>query len=189
MLGKDGMTQLEENFSTPIEGRDSNASSAMVGFYIQHNTGIGLQCFALGLIYAVPGLFVLVTNGLQIGTAFGYMSIMPQRQNFFHFVTAHGPFELTAVVLSAAAGMRMGFALIRTDGQTRGASLRKAASEAMPIVCAAMLLFALAGLIEAFLSPSKAPYQIKALVAVLSSMLLMFYFVVLGYPRRNSIAT
>ena len=42
----------------------------------------------------------------------------------------------------------------------------------------------LAALIEGFLSPSSAPYWIKAAVAVLSSGLLMAYFVVLGYPRR-----
>ena len=40
-------------------------------------------------------------------------------------------------------------------------------------------------MIEAFLSPSSAPYWVKALVAVLSATLLMVYFVVLGYPRGD----
>ncbi len=43
--------------------------------------------------------------------------------------------------------------------------------------------FFLAALIEGFLSPSAAPYWTKALVAVLSTGLLMFYFVGLGYPQ------
>ena len=61
-----------------------------------------------------------------------------------------------------------------------------AGSESMPIMGCAMGLFFLAAMIEGFLSPSAAPYAVKAGVAVISSGLLMFYFVVLGYPRSAS---
>jgi uncharacterized membrane protein SpoIIM required for sporulation len=88
-------------------------------------------------------------------------------------------------VLSAGAGLRLGFSWISTNGLTRSDSLRKTAREAMPLMGAAMILFFMAALIEAFLSPSAAPYAVKAAVAVLSSGLLTFYFVVLGYPQRG----
>ena len=52
------------------------------------------------------------------------------------------------------------------------------------MIGAMMVLFFLAALIEGFLSPSAAPYVVKAAVAVLSSGALMFYFVILGFPRR-----
>ena len=55
----------------------------------------------------------------------------------------------------------------------------------MPTMGAAMIMFLLAALIEGFLSPSPAPYWVKALVAVVSAGLLMFYFVILGYPRGD----
>jgi hypothetical protein len=64
--------------------------------------------------------------------------------------------------------------------------LRKTAVEAMPLMGAAMVLFFLAALIEAFLSPSPAPYAVKAGVAIGSSALLLFYFVILGFPRRRA---
>ena len=47
-----------------------------------------------------------------------------------------------------------------------------------------MILFALAALIEAFLSPSAAPYEIKAAVAGVSAVLLAFYVLVLGRAWR-----
>jgi len=50
---------------------------------------------------------------------------------------------------------------------------------------AAIVLFALAALIEGFLSPSSAPYIVKAAVAAISTGMLMFYFVILGYPRDD----
>jgi hypothetical protein len=39
-------------------------------------------------------------------------------------------------------------------------------------------------MIEGFLSPTALPYWLKAGVAILSSGMLMFYFVVLGFPRK-----
>ncbi len=46
-------------------------------------------------------------------------------------------------------------------------------------------MFFLAAMIEAFLSPSAAPYSVKVLVAAVSAGALAFYFVILGYPRRE----
>ena len=54
---------------------------------------------------------------------------------------------------------------------------------------AGVLLFLVAAGIEAFVSPSSAPYEIKAGVAVLCTLMLLFYFVFLGYPRRSARAT
>ena len=51
-----------------------------------------------------------------------------------------------------------------------------------------VLLFLLAALIEAFVSPSSAPYAVKAGVAVVSTLLLLFYFVGLGYPGERHAA-
>ena len=79
---------------------------------------------------------------------------------------AHGPFELTAIVLSAGAGLRLGVSLLVTGGLSRLASLQKTAGEAMPLMGAAMALFFLAAMIEAFLSPSGAPYELKFGVAM-----------------------
>ncbi len=184
LIGDETITSMEQMYADPIgkNGKASGGEGFMTGFYVMHNTGIGLRCFAAGLIFGVGGLFALVFNAAFLGAVFGYMSRVPAADNFYTFVTAHGPFELTAVVLSAAAGMRLGFALVDTGGLSRGASLRRAAREAMPTMGAAMVLFLFAALIEGFISPSALPYAIKAAVSVLSCGLLLFYFVLLGYP-------
>jgi uncharacterized membrane protein SpoIIM required for sporulation len=178
--GKQMLHSERESFSQPLDQKNGALSSLMVGFYIYHNTSIGLECFAFGLLFGVGGLVALVFNAVQLGAVFGYMSTVPEWHVFSQFVTAHGPFELTAIALSAAAGMRLGFALIDTRGLSRLEALRQSGREAMPVMAAAMAMFALAGLIEAFLSPSAAPYAIKAAVAIASASLLFFYIVILG---------
>lgn len=185
VIGKDSLSSLESDFSESVQGRTAGRQGSMAGFYIFHNAGIGLKCFAFGLVFGIAGLYVTTFNACYLGTMFGYMAQSQHGDNFFHFVTAHGPFELTAIVLSAAAGMRLGFSLIDTQGLGRMVSLRRAADEAMPTMWAAILMFLLAALIEGFLSPSTAPYWIKAVVAIISAGLLMFYFVGLGYPREE----
>lgn len=187
VLGAEQIAQMEQMFEKPIDGseRDGNANAMMAGFYIQHNTSIGLQCFTWMLL-VIPGLLITMFNAITLGTSFGYMARpdVPEGANFFHFVTAHGPFELTAIVLSAGAGLRLGLSWMITNGLDRLTSLQKTGREAMPIMGAAMVMFFLAALIEGFLSPSAAPYSIKAAMAIFSSCLLAFYFGVLGFPRK-----
>lgn len=182
-MGKEQLEFFQQMYEEPVYAHASERGGAG-GFYVRHNAGIGLQCFAMGLVFGVLGLLTLVSNAVILGAVFGFMATTDSRGNFFNFVTAHAPFELTAVVLAAAAGMRLGFSLVDTGGWSRAASLRRAGREAVPTVMAAVILFILAALIEGFISPTSLPYFVKAAVAIISSGLLMFYFVMLGYPRE-----
>ena len=187
-LGKEMISYLDEGFAQPVtrnSGTTGDSGGGMVGFYIFNNAGIGLHCFAMGLLCGVGGLYATVVNAAMIGATFGYMSKSPNADNFYHFVTAHAPFELTAIILCAAAGMRLGFAIVNTHGLTRGDSLRQAGVESVPIASAAVIMFLMAAGIEAFISPSDAPYELKAMIGVLTSAMLMFYFVFLGYPKQG----
>lgn len=183
VLGKDAMRQMEEMHNQSGNPRDPQTNALMAGFYVQHNASIGLQCFAAGLLLGVGGMFVTIANGALLGAVFGHLATVPAGANLFRFATAHAPFELTGIVLASAAGMRLGFAIIDTHGMTRGASLRLAAKEAVTSISVSVILFCLAAFIEGFISPSQLPYAVKASVAVLSTCLLLFYLVILGYPR------
>jgi uncharacterized membrane protein SpoIIM required for sporulation len=184
VLSAEMIQRLEEMYKDPIDGRDGNTNMEMAGFYTYNNTGIGLQCFCWGLL-VVPGMLVTMFNAITLGASFGYMARpdVVEGENFFHFVTAHGPFELTAIVLSAGAGLRLGLSWMMPGELSRESALIKAGRESMPVMGAAMVMFFMAALIEGFLSPSAAPYWVKVFVAILSSSLLAFYFVVLGFPR------
>lgn len=189
IVGQNQLDSLEEMYDAPLFSVDSASSSSdhyvtMAAFYIMHNTGIGLRCFAFGILI-IPCLFTLAYNAVALGTMFGYMARddVGGSENFFQFVTAHGPFELTAIALAAAAGLRIGVGWFATRGLTRIDSLRENGLQAVPIMAASATLFVMAAFTEGFLSPSPVPYTIKAIWAVLSSGMISFYFVVLGFPK------
>ena len=131
----EGIQSLEKMYENPIQStpRTGDTNSLMAGLYIWNNTGIGLQCFAWGLL-VVPGMLITMFNAIKLGAAFGYMARpdVPAGDNFFHFVTAHGPFELTAIILMAGAGLRLGLSWMMTKGLTRSSALRKAGRQVMP---------------------------------------------------------
>ncbi len=194
MLGREQIEQMESSFTeadfdSQTYGRSIDQNLAMVAFYIQHNTGIGLQCFSMGPLI-IPGLYMTAFNGTMLGASFGYMSRGGTEggDNFLEFVTAHGAFELTAIALAAAAGLRIGIGWLFTGGLTRIASLQLRAIEAVPVMAVSGGLFFLAALTEGLLSPTSIPYLFKAAWGVFSSSLMIYYFVVLGYPAEQSSA-
>jgi hypothetical protein len=95
----------------------------MAGFYVYNNVGIAFRCFATGVLFGIGSAFFLVYNGLMMGR---WRARHRRRhgKNLLTFTCGHGAFELTAIVISGAAGMVMGYALVDTRGRTRFGSLR-----------------------------------------------------------------
>jgi uncharacterized membrane protein SpoIIM required for sporulation len=184
ILGDSFLESVDQMYAEPVsaprhDGRE-RSDTFMTGFYIQHNTSIGLQCFAWGILFGLGSLYQLFTNALIFGTLFGHMTTRPHGVNFFEFVTAHSAFELTAIIVASAAGMRLGWGLIDTQGQSRISSLRREASNALPGVGVAVVLFVLAALVEGYVSASSLPYSAKACVAILGGASIIAYLALGG---------
>ncbi len=132
--------------------RSADTDWEMFGFYVMHNIGIGFQCFAAGIFAGVGSAFFLVFNGLAGGAVAGYLIAQGHATNFFSFVVTHSAFELTAIVLAGAAGLRLGHALLAPGRRTRPQALRAAAGEAVVVVYGAAALLVVAAAVEAFWS-------------------------------------
>ena len=143
VIGEKKLDQITEMYEG-LDARNAGENSAMMGFYVRNNAGIGLSCFVF-MLTVVLGFVMLCFNAVYLGAVFGYMfrsDIGDASINFKNFVTAHGPFELTAIVLAAGAGLKIGLSWMMTGGLRRSDSLRKGASEALPIALCAVGLFA-----------------------------------------------
>jgi uncharacterized membrane protein SpoIIM required for sporulation len=132
--------------------REAAGDWQMFGFYIFNNIGIGFRCFGAGILAGVGSAFALVYNGLLIGVVAGHLTRVDLGHNFWPFVATHSAFELTGIVLSGAAGLRMGLGWLAPGRMTRVEALRAAALAAVPLVYAAFFLLLVAAAFEAFWS-------------------------------------
>lgn len=183
----DGATaaQMEQMYSRSAEeiGRAEGAGGdwLMFGVYISNNIGIAFQCFASGIAAGLGTIFFMVYNGAVIGAIAGYLTERGLSETFYSFVVTHGSFELTAIVLSGAAGLKLGHSLLAPGRRTRRQSLVHAARECVVIVYGVTAMLVVAAAIEAFWSSSTwVPNAVKYGVAAVCWLVVIAYFVLQG---------
>ena len=151
--------QFEQMYSSSAESlgrsRDAGNDWAMFGFYIRNNVGIAFQCFASGLAAGLGTIFFLLYNGAVFGAIAGFLTERGLSETFFSFVATHAAFELTAIVLSGAAGLKLGHSLLAPKRRTRRQSLVHAARECVVIVYGVTAMLILAAAVEAFWSSAQ----------------------------------
>jgi uncharacterized membrane protein SpoIIM required for sporulation len=193
LLDASAVQQFDSMYSDSAEslGRTRSAGDdwQMFGFYIMHNIGIGFRCFAAGIFAGVGSAAVVVFNGVQIGAVGGYLIAAGHAENFCSFVITHSAFELTAIVLAGAAGLRLGYAWVAPGRYTRLESLRLAARHAVVIVYGVIGLLLVAAAIEAFWSSARwiAP-AVKYGVGGACWVLVLAYLGWQGRPRAAAAA-
>lgn len=156
--------------------RDSGSDIEMFGHYIRNNTGIGFQVFAGGMLYGIGTLFFLLFNGIFIGAAAGHLTQLGYIDTFWGFVLGHGSFELTAIAISGAAGLKLAQALIAPGRKSRTRALIDNGKIAIKIMYGAATLFIMAAFVEAFWSSMPLPVMIKYSVAACLWALVIAYF-------------
>lgn len=176
----------EKMYSDGFDGRDEGTDASMAGFYIRNNVGIAFQCFATGILLGIGSIFYLVYNGLTIGTFAGLVTTSGYGINLLTFVSGHGAFELTAIVIAGAAGIVMGYSLVETKGLTRMGSLQASARDISQLVMGSALMLVAAALIEGFWSPSGVPMRVKWIASALLWLFVIMYLSFAGRAKRRS---
>jgi uncharacterized membrane protein SpoIIM required for sporulation len=135
-----------------LKPRGVQADADMFGFYVGNNMTIGLRTFASGAVAGVGSLVFLVLNGLLLGGVAGVVAQAGFSSTFFPYVVGHGAFELTAILLYAVAGFRLGGTLLRPGTLSRGEAMRRTGLEVLPLVIGSTVFLFIAACIEAFWS-------------------------------------
>ncbi|QNM95777.1 stage II sporulation protein M [Chitinimonas koreensis] len=160
----------------------------MFGFYIWNNVSICFRTFAGGLFGGVPALVSLVYNGMHGGVVAAWLSRDASTATvFWSFVVTHSSFEITGLILSGVAGMRLGLSLIRPGRFGRRHSLEAASRRMFPVLVGAALLTVLAAFFEGFWSAAGAiPPAAKFTVGGLCWALVIGFFAFAGRRGRHA---
>lgn len=160
------LAQMEEWYANSDLARGGGEDAMMAGFYISNNVGIAFRCFATGILGGLGSMFFLVYNGLVLGTMMGYLTAVGKGGNLLSYVCGHSAWELTAIVVSGTAGLKLGWSLVETGGRTRATSLRTAGPGLFKLVSGAAAMLFVAAAIEGFWSAGPVPVIGKYLFAL-----------------------
>jgi uncharacterized membrane protein SpoIIM required for sporulation len=185
VVSSETATSFEEMYSPAAHsiGRVRTASTdwIMFGYYIRNNISVSFQCFAGGLFGGLGSVFFLAYNGALGGAVAGYLTARGLSSTFYSFVSTHSAFELTAIVLAGAAGLRIGHALLAPGRLSRIQSLVTAARDAVVLLYGVTGMLLVAAAVEAFWSSASwLPPSIKYSVAGVCWTAVFGYFAFQG---------
>lgn len=167
--------------STSHDYRGTMELSSFSGFLFNNNAQIALFAFALGFAFGLPTAFLLIYNGVMIGSFYAVFWQKGLGYELTGWLFIHGVTELFAIVLAGAAGFIIGGAVAFPGQKTRMNSARDAGQHAATIAMGCVIMLIAAALLEAFgrqlINSDTARYSI----AIGSAILWGLYF----YLRPN----
>ena len=178
----DTMRHMYQPSSVKIGRGGTEGDLLMFGLYIWNNVSICFRTFAGGIFGGIPALMSLGLNGINVGVVAAWLSREPGTSStFWPFVVTHSSFEITGLLLSAVAGMRLGLALIHPGRLGRRHALQAASTTMYPVLVGGALLTMLAAFFEAFWSASSAlPAEAKYIVGAICWCAVIGFFAFAG---------
>ncbi|MDQ1711562.1 MAG: hypothetical protein QOE45_1012 [Frankiaceae bacterium] len=183
--------EVQRSIASPAEIRQlvehdfedyySSAPAASFGARVFFNNAwVAILAFAVGILLAFPTVWVLFQNAANVGVAAGLMAAHHKLGLFFGLILPHGLLELTAIFVAAGVGMRIGWTVIDPGPRRRADALAEEGRACVAVVLGLVLVFAVAGFTEAFVTPSGLPTWARVAWGVAIELAFLGYVTVLG---------
>jgi uncharacterized membrane protein SpoIIM required for sporulation len=181
LLGPEMVETIDrhEMWTHSIVGIKPLASSAIM----TNNMSVGFTTFAFGITAGLGTIYMMAFNGLLIGVIGMACALSGMSLQLWSFVAPHGVLELPAIFIGGAAGFRIAQGLLFPGLLPRRESLARAGLEAVKLILGTIPILIIAGLIEAFVSPTGLPVPLKFSLALALFALLGAYL--FGFSREG----
>jgi uncharacterized membrane protein SpoIIM required for sporulation/uncharacterized RDD family membrane protein YckC len=147
------------------------ASSVMT-----NNLQVAIFAFAFGLSAGIGTAYLLVMNGIHLGSVIGWLGMQGQARSLWGWVMPHGGTEILAIIIAGASGFLIAKGMLCPGQLKRTAALRVNAGRALALELGSMAMLVVAGIIEGFVSPSALGYAPRMVFASVMIVLWVCFF-------------
>jgi uncharacterized membrane protein SpoIIM required for sporulation len=134
--------------ATLFDNQHGQPLSAFATYLFTHNAGIALFAFALGFALCVPTAALITANGCMLGAFLALFVSHGLGVEAGGWLIIHGFSEIFAIVLSGAAGFRIGTAAAYPGDRTRLEAAATAGRRAGVVMIGVVLMLFCAGALE-----------------------------------------
>ncbi|MDX8031607.1 stage II sporulation protein M [Lentzea sp. BCCO 10_0856] len=145
-----------------------------------NNAWVAATCLLLGVLFAIPPIYLLFTNALNLAVGVGLMFGAGRGAEFLGLLAPHGLLELTAVFVAAGIGMRLGWQVIDPGKRTRGAALAAEGRAVVAVALGLVVVLLVSGVLEGFVTPSGLPTWARVGIGIVAEVLFLLYVFVIG---------
>jgi uncharacterized membrane protein SpoIIM required for sporulation len=139
-----------------------------------NNIAVALAAWTGGVVAGVIPLYMLVLNGLMLGGVLGVTLRYSMAGDLLAFVAAHGPLEISLLVVAGASGLALGRALVAAGDRPRAEAMRLAGADSLHVMLGCVPWFVVLGVVEARISPDPSvPVAFKAGLGLCLEMLFL----------------
>ncbi len=173
MLGQRMIETIEHHkmWTDRILGSEPQEASGIM----TNNITVCFIAFVSGITAGLGTIYLMLMNGFSIGVIATACHQHGMSLQLWSFVAAHGALELPAIFIAGGAGFRIAAGLLFPGYLRRRDSLALAAAEAIRLVAGTIPMLIIAGTLEGFLDPSRAPVVLKfSLSAILLTALILW---------------
>lgn len=189
IIGDDYVNMTEENIAKgdPMAVyKDDDMLGMQLGITF-NNVRVAFLAFILGLLGGVGTIYILVANGVMVGTFQYFFVTKGLFWTSFLTIWIHGTIEISAIVLAGAAGLTLGSGILFPGTYPRSTSLQMSARSAMIIILGTVPLFIIAGLLESYVTRETGlPDGIRAGIIIISFLFIIAMWVILPWRVSRS---
>ncbi len=168
---------VEQDFADYYTASPASSFAAQVW---TNNVWAAAAALIFGAAAILPAIWVLAQNALNVAVIGGIMIAYGRGDVFFGLLTPHGLLELTAVFVAAGVGMRVGWSLIDPGPRPRAVAWASEGRAAITVALGLIVVLAVSGVVEAFVTPSGLPTLIRIAIGVVVWVAFLAYVFILG---------
>lgn len=151
---------------------------------LTNNIRISFTAFVGGVSGGVLTMIILIYQGIALGSMTGLTIQAGNGDVLWGFVFPHGFLEISSIIVAGAAGLRIGWAMIKPGFRTRSRALREEGRQALASALVVALALFFCGIVEGTVSTSGVSIPVGLTIGL--SLFVLFWGLIIQGGIRDA---